>query len=233
LPERSAPTLTREVTRAFRVPLVSGLVMLCASGAALGWYLGINHPAINRGERIVQTVNNAHVAMINEETALRAFVATGDRGFLDPYRQAAPALSKYDKTLERVANGSSLAHEIIDFRLAQERWNSTWAHDAIAPSTRDSMLSPSGEIDRTKLQAFFAGGKQEFDGYRAAEQQLVEAADDHLAKAKRETAIALSTTFLLLLVGALASVAATVRRRRQLSAAVVDPINELSGLPKP
>lgn len=192
--------------------VLSGLVLLAA--------VTVTGP---RQERFVAgraDVRLAHVAMVDQETGLRAYLLTGDPQTLQPYLRGAAELVQHDADARRRFAGQpdQLALLAESERL-QQAWQKQWA----APA---ALGLPAG----TDVGAFVAQGKVLFDSYRFAEARAAAAADVLVARAQRQQ-LQLIVAALVLELGLIAASAALLRSRlRRLRAEVVDPVEDLLGI---
>jgi len=76
------------------------------------------------------TLENAHQALPDEETALRAFVSTSDQSLLGSYTAAQPAITASDAEMQRLLAEPTLRGGVLDLLLAQRRWQRDWAESA-------------------------------------------------------------------------------------------------------
>ena len=223
-------TLDREVSRSFRVMAAATTLMLALTASAFGWFLLVNNPARNHAADVTRLIEDEHTAMVDEETGLRAYVTTGDLNFLQPYELGVAAVAHINAALPHEITGSRMVGELLDMRIAQDRWLQDWAARARSPRFRADLTDASGGLNASQLATFFEQGKAEFDAYRTAQAKLVAEARTRWADARNQ-----STVVLVIMLGSLGAVGAAtflfiIRRRRQLQKKVVGPIARLLGV---
>jgi diguanylate cyclase (GGDEF)-like protein len=166
--------------------------------------------------------------MLNEETGLRGYLASGSNTFLEPYLEAQPEVDAATaRVLSAVPKGKA-ARDFMTMQRAQQRWTDEWAKLAASPA----YLSVTGAATQTRppqaeLSEFLAGGKALFDGYRSAFLQL----SDDVAKSLSDADNAESAWLVwsgvaqaLIALGAVVMAFVASRRLRRL---VVEPVDAL------
>jgi CHASE3 domain sensor protein len=159
-------SISSRVTRAFgwTLVLVAGSAVLTTASFALDLIVFERRSAVlheaHRGAR------TAHEGMLDEETALRAWLVMRDPKYLDPMGQGAREIAEGHAVLdETVGADRVIAPLLLDVRLAEQGWQTAWARVAEAVQRGDP---PTREL-------FFAGGKALFDEYRARQSRLIDA----------------------------------------------------------
>lgn len=217
--------LGEEVGLAFRVMLGGVLCNVALAAAVLGWLIVAGQPRVDRLEGLVAAVEDAHIARVDQETGLRAYLATGQREFLEPYTSGVRRAAAADTLTARLARGQRLGAELREVERAQQRWAEDWAVQAADPLVSAGRVAG---VDRDLAQVrFFAAGKSLFDAYRAADQRLLLDARATAAQARLEDAIVLGALCATLLATGAVVTVATVHRRRRLRARVIGPVAEL------
>jgi diguanylate cyclase (GGDEF)-like protein len=220
-------TLDCEVSRSFRVMAAATTLMLLLTAAAFGWFLLINNPARNKAADVTRMIEDAHTAMVDEETGLRAYASTGDLNFLQPYELGVATVASINAKLPAEISGSRMVGELLDMRIAQDRWLQDWGAMARSPRFVASLNAGSSGRSNAKLATFFETGKVEFDAYRVSEAKLVADARANWTVARNESSqVLIGVLASLVLVGG-AKFIFIVRRRRDLQKRVVGPIARL------
>jgi signal transduction histidine kinase/DNA-binding response OmpR family regulator/HPt (histidine-containing phosphotransfer) domain-containing protein len=170
-----------------------------------------------------RAVRRAHLAMLDQETGLRAFLITGHTTFLQPYRDGVREVSRQLDVARADLGGSPSLMRLIDGE--QERidaWDQQWVTRAVQDG-RELAGTPSSPAK----ERFVTEGKELFDDYRASHDALETAADARRAQIERRQ----SRVFLAALVvelGLLVVAIVVVRRqRRRLQDSIVEPVNSL------
>jgi diguanylate cyclase (GGDEF)-like protein len=220
-------TLAHEVTDAFRIVIASALAMVVVLSAALIWFAVAGDPAIDQSARAVSLSQDASAGLLEEQSMLRAFIVTGDREVLTGYPGARARVDSDLQALEASAVGTQSASLVRRFSQAVGGWESGWAAQALAPSTRQSLLSPHGALSADALTSFVHSGHSSFLATQDTAQRVVLDGRAAQTRARRATVGVVAGTASLLLMIGIAAASATMHRRRQLNARVVGPIGVL------
>ena len=207
------------VNRVFRRLLVLTVLLGLVLAALFSYNLLSLRPDQNRYADGARALQLAHAAMINQETGLRGYLLVRDDVFLEPFRQGVAAARREDEALNRsLGTDPDTAPALLDMRIAQQSWSSQWA------SIVDSGGAPT---DRASLEQFLLTGKTLFDDYRAKELVLsdrIRARQDALDR-RRGIALIAGLAAVVLFAGILFE--EMVRKRRQLRAVVVEPVEDI------
>ena len=180
-------------------------------------------PTADRYAEGTRALRQATLALVNQETGLRAYLLTGQDPFLEPYRDGLAQLPGLDRTVRTSFADAPRELALLDVAaVAAGDWIQQWA--AVAVERGPELSSRGATADDV---AFIAEGKRLFDAFRVAELAAEVHADDLEARATdRESQVLLASIalqLLLLVVGA-----ALIRREvRRLSALVVRPVQSL------
>jgi len=195
--------------------------MLLLSLLSSGYLLLVSQPRVSSYTEMTRDARLMHEAMLDQETGLRGWLATGDRRFLTPYdsgRGRTVALS--NDLLDRSAFDASITRKLVPVLLEQQRWHA-WAQNASGWLVDDEDRS-TGRVTDVLVR-----GKDLFDAYRLAEQTStanIVAKRDHALQVQRAalgTSLA-ATLFVLALAGLQAA-----RRRRRLERTIITPMDQL------
>ncbi len=171
---------------------------------------------VERADRMLEALQDGHVAMVNQETGLRGFLVTRDLRFLEPYRSGAEDLVRFDGVLTGLArDDAGTAALAAELRAAEQRWIRTWAEP--------TLLAPPAITDTAALADRLLVGKRLFDDYRAVQARARTAAEDQRTAASRlQGAVLVGGAALGLVVAG--GVALAVRRaNRRLTAQILPP----------
>ena len=167
--EQPEPSISSRVTRAFTWTLVlvaASAVLTTASFAVDLLVFDRRSAALHEARRCARM---AHEGMLDEETALRAWLVMRDPKYLDPMRNAQQQIEEGHAVLdEMVGADRDVAPLLLETRLAEQGWQTAWARVAEAVQPGDP---PTAE-------PFFAGGKALFDAYRGRQSTLTGALRD-------------------------------------------------------
>lgn len=212
-------TLADEVGRSLSLLLLAAVLMTSVVGARLVWDGVRLRPEVQRSERAAMAVEAAHVDLVDMETGLRAYLASGQDAFLAPYRLAEQRVRADQAALVADAPRESTA-AVVAFEVAQRRWIDGWATVAVSPDRP----RPG---DAAALSDFLVRGKVLFDDYRACERVLSDELRRDIAAARwTESRIISGSGFVVLGIG-LVTVALVTRRRRRVRAELDEPMREL------
>jgi len=157
---RQRPTQLRRQIRTL-VMRITTLAMLgvLAALAVFGYRFVVVTP-YGKQLRAAQTALAAvDEGMLDQETGLRGFAATGARSLLQPYYDGINLVANNGPVLaSTTTSDSTLGSALVNMRVAQEAWTEGWAATAV------ERANPS--------LAFINQGKSLFDTYRATEVTL-------------------------------------------------------------
>jgi diguanylate cyclase (GGDEF)-like protein len=213
--------LAQRVAHAFAWVLSLLALALVIAMALFGVERFIVEPRAARLHEALRGAREAHEGMLDEETALRAWLITRDAKFLDPMRPARGELSRGHDVLDRSMGADpQIAPMLLDTRLAEQAWETEWARLALDV---EPGWPPTPE-------SFLASGKALFDAYRARQltmQETIIARSDACDALERRLLEAGAGVELPLLVG-LGLFAR--RQRRMLRVSIERPLEDLLGV---
>ena len=213
----AVPTLTGRVARLGRVVIGAlGAATLVSAGVLLLLVVAL----VPRTDRIVdgaRAIRLSHLAMVDQETGLRAFLLTGDRRFLEPYERGRAELDRYDAEARRAFRGDA---EQLALLAANEKRQQAWVQGWAVQAERG--LPP----DRTAID-FLREDKVLFDAYRVTEATAERAADRMRLRSERQEVQVLGAALVLLML--MLTVVAVLLRRQfvGLRQDVLTPVDEL------
>ena len=180
-----------------------------------------SQPRLANYVQLAKEARDIHEAMLDQETGLRGWLATGDSVFLEPYEAGRKtATEAVTGLLHDVRNSPDVTDRVLATLLARQQWQ-TWATEA-AGRTFTAAQRTDGTLTRFLLE-----GKGLFDTYRVKDlvsTTAIRARRTEAIETQNAALIAVFASYLALLG---ASGAATVRRRRRLQEAVLVPIEDL------
>jgi diguanylate cyclase (GGDEF)-like protein len=216
---RPPVSIARQLRSSFRLISIVVALALTIAGATLCLSVVVVGPQLNRAIDVNNDDHLAQVAMLNEETGLRAYLFSGQRNFLQPYHQGVQDLADANGDVAREAAGSaSLEAYLLPARVAQQAWVSQWAEPAArAPQPRDVQATV----------ALLATGKALFDAYRTAETRLSTAIDSELTAARSAQYTVLGVAAGLEMLLFMTTLVVTARQHRRLRRDIVEPVDAL------
>ncbi|MGV8973369.1 MAG: diguanylate cyclase [Rhodoglobus sp.] len=217
----SRKSLVRELRSSHRALVLTITVMLLLNAAASSYLVLVGQPAIKHLTELTRLARISHAAMLDEETGLRGWLATGESRFLSPYASGKRTVaSESENLLAGAAGDPEMTRLVVATMVAREGWQS-WANRAEAMRVTEAQRS-SGV-----LTLFLIEGKGSFDTYRQAEAQstaFISARRDEAMDRQRMALLAIPLA--LVLVTAVVGARARFRRRR-LTRTVLAPLTGL------
>ncbi len=170
-------------------------------------------------------VRLAHLAMLDQETGLRAYLITGDAAALEPFQMGTDAAPGHLEAARENLAGQPEELALLDELVRRaDAWQEQWARTAL---TEGASIAKA-PLDASKRD-FLRTGTLLFDDYRETHERLQSAADtlrqDAETLQRRVILGALTVEVLLLAVGLML----LRRQARALRAAVVEPVEDLVG----
>jgi diguanylate cyclase (GGDEF)-like protein len=210
-------SLETRLRRTFRVLLSAGVLLLVTSTTGAAMLIWKIIPTGNRYNDIVREIRLTHEAMLNQETGLRGYLATGNAKFLDPFIRGRLQLAESERRLGALVLGdASLSEGYLHLRLREQAWADDWATTAARGWNGGDLI------------VFLDQGKHLFDLYRGAEAPLLAA-----AVAKRDAALraeqgSVTAVIVLELAVCIGSLILALRAERRLRVDVVVPVAVLT-----
>ncbi|MGZ4453356.1 MAG: diguanylate cyclase [Nocardioides sp.] len=227
-PPRRTLSLRSVVVRTY-VPAVVGSVLSLVVLAVVALVLSVSvRPHLSQLRQAATAAGQAHDAMLDEETGVRGYLATGEKEFLQPYLSGQALRTAADGELVTAVGGQpGLLRDAVSVVQSQQAWQDQWA----TPST-DGSWNPlsrgGGAAGATSLAAHLTEGKALFDSYRAVDAHLQSALADEVASAEGSYQRALLAAVLALAVIGIVSLLGLVRGSRRLQRQVVAPVRDLT-----
>ena len=213
--------LVHEMQRSHRFTIMVLGGMLVLSLVTSGYLILVSQARLSHDIAMVKEARNAREAMVDQETGLRGWLATGDSSFLQPYTKGRRQAERgFASLVEEVEEAPELTGPVLRVLLARERWDA-WATRA------SSRRFGSRADDRVELTGFLLQGKDLFDGYRAADRASTAVMQSRRDTDVRRQPLALGIVFLSYLVVLIGAGAVTLRSRRRLRSSVLEPIDRL------
>jgi signal transduction histidine kinase/CheY-like chemotaxis protein len=211
------PRLTAQVARLSRVMISAVAATVAVNALVLLALVTVLIPDEDRIGNAARSVRLSHLAMLDQETGLRAFLITREDRFLQPYRRGAEALPGHLADVRQaLGDDPTFAPLLADMEATGREWQSAWA--TVARSGRPAEVSPAD---------FVAQGKALFDRYRVSE-SLAEQTADRLHESAERVKVTLLLAALVLQAALAVTVGAVVRQQfLRLRAGVVEPVDGL------
>ena len=188
------------------------------SGLVLALLVLVLAPATDRYQDGVRSVRLAHLAMVDQQTALRAFLVTGRQEFLEPYEAGATALPVRNAQVRAsFADNDELLAAYDEVVARQQAWQEGWAAQAV-----------TGFPEGRSQTGFLRLDKVLFDEYREAEGAAEALADEVHSRSERHQVALLLTGLGLTVLLALTATLLVHRQFRRLRFDVVEPVEDLT-----
>jgi signal transduction histidine kinase/CheY-like chemotaxis protein/HPt (histidine-containing phosphotransfer) domain-containing protein len=209
-------TLTGRVARLARVVLAALAAATAVSALALLLLVTVQAPRVNEASDGARAIRLSHLAMVDQETGLRAWLLTRDEEFLEPFELGRTELARQNAAARRAFDGDERQLDLLDDLVAaQQAWRSQWAE----PARRG--------VPAAQMDAFLMEGKELFDEYRLAEGRAERSADG-LRQQAEDRQLAVLVLAVVLEIALLVGVATLLRREFvRLRADVVTPVEGL------
>jgi PAS domain S-box-containing protein len=144
------------------------LLLLCVAYLTLIGYLKTTAQQVIQSDKVLAQANQIEKLLVDRETGLRGYLASGEPSFLEPYEHAQRALQPvFDDLARRVADQPEQAAQLADLRNRADRWQH-YAQMAIAAHQRG---------DTTPIVVLYRDGKQQMDAMRTLIGAFVAAQD--------------------------------------------------------
>ena len=211
-------TLTRQVARLTRslLLLVGGVLLL--NFLVLALLVFSLQPRTSKATDGGRAIRVSHLAMVDQETGLRAYLLTDQERFLEPYRSGVKEVPERDaEAREAFRDEPGELRLIAELERRQQAWTTSWVPAALSRAGTGSADDPD----------FLIEGKALFDRYRQAE-AAAEAGADHLRRRAERSEVVVLGISLALQVLLLVAASVWVRRESgRLRALVVAPVEAL------
>ncbi len=159
-------SLTTQVRSLARVVVASVVATALVSAVVLALLVLLLVPRNDRFTEGARSVRLAHLAMVDQETGLRAFLLTAEQRYLEPYRAGSARLAGENAVVRDSFSGEpELLALYTEVEARQQEWIRGFADRAASGAEPDD------------LSAFLSADKALFDSYRTAQQRAERTAD--------------------------------------------------------
>ncbi|WP_193608619.1 response regulator [Nocardioides lijunqiniae] len=217
--------LSRQVGRVSRTAILAVAGAALTNIALLG-YLGLHaDPVTARASDAGREIRLAHLAMLDQETGLRAFLITGNDSDLAPYETGVADLEEHlAEAREDLADEPEILALLDTQEEAIDRWSERWAVRAV----RDGREIAANDRSAEK-RVFVDTGRVLFDTYRAAHADTEAATNDLRDDAEELQQQAVLVSFALQVLVLVVGLLVVRRRTRSLTRSIVEPVEGLLG----
>jgi diguanylate cyclase (GGDEF)-like protein len=228
LSERGGLPLRRLALRT-HLPAVVGfalsLTVLCTIALTMTLWV---EPRLHQLRQGSEAASQAHDAMLDQETGVRGYLATGAREFLEPYVAGKGRRTDANERMITALRGEEqLLAKALAAMKAQQSWQDRWA----APSVDTAMTRSRSDADErgtSDFDAHLREGKDLFDDYRTADAALQAAIDGAISASERSYWRLLMLSAVALGLIGLVSLLTLLRASSRLQRHVVAPVHDLT-----
>ncbi|MCU1674739.1 MAG: two-component hybrid sensor and regulator [Frankiales bacterium] len=214
--DASGQRLTSQVGR---LALLMLLTLTATAAVALAVLLTLVLWLVPRTDRLVEgarSVRLAHLASVDQETGLRAYLLSRQDAFLEPYRRGLAEEPRHFAIARRAfADEPAESRRLAVMEARQQEWMEQWA----LPTARAAVPDD--------LTAHVRHGKVLFDRYRAAERAAEVGADRLRAASERDQRLALVAGLAIELLVLVLGTTVVARQIRRLRGGIVQPVEGL------
>jgi signal transduction histidine kinase len=172
---------------------------------------------------VLDTLQNAMDAMLDQETGLRGYLITGDENFLEPYHRGGKAYAAaFQKIKDLTSDNPAQQSRLDELNELARNWRSGFAERAIA-----LMAKFETREDARALEGSTAG-KTAMDLIRAKVHEIEGAERDLLAKRDAVQSQAFATAYMMTIVGGAASLIIATLMGVLLTRGIAVPITRMT-----
>ncbi|SOE00197.1 Signal transduction histidine kinase [Blastococcus haudaquaticus] len=207
-----------------RRPLAVGLaalttVALMTLGLALVVVTVIG-PRVDRANDMLSALQDGHIAMLNQETGVRAFLVTREPRFLEPYVKGVEDLERADAALRELRNDvPDVAEHLVELEEAERAFTQGWTVPTLAAQPAIGDIAALNELLRED--------KRLFDRYREVELRVRGLVEEERNEAGAQRTFMVVAAALAALAVAAAVAVAVRRANRRLAEELLPPIGQV------
>ncbi|MDQ7247712.1 methyl-accepting chemotaxis protein [Dongia sedimenti] len=150
--------------------------------------------------KVLEALNGIVSGMVNQETGVRGYLVSGDEGFLEPYKNGKTAFAAaFDEVKSLTSDNSEQQKRLEIIADFAKTWQNDVAEREIA------LMSKAESVEEARKLEASGAGKKSMDGLRAKVAEMDKAERDLLGTRSADQLAAIHTTFLVTIIGALAS----------------------------
>lgn len=202
------------------------IAVIFVSGAIVYDRLGVIEEAKNwrvHTTDVLDTLEMAVAAALDQETSLRGYLISGDEKFLDPYREGGDKfIAAIRKLRAQTSDNQDQQHRLDELNKLATMWRIETAEREIA-----LMANPATREEARTLEG--ATGKAAMDAIRAKANEIEKAERDLLARRDAVQKQAYATAYTATALGAAASLLIAVLMGILLTRVIATPITRMTG----
>jgi signal transduction histidine kinase len=203
------------------------IVVIFASSAIVYDRLHVIESAKNRRIHttvVLETLQHAMDAMVDQETGVRGYLITGDEKFLEPYHRGGNAYTAaIQKTKGLTSDNPAQQSRLDELNEMAKEWRSGIAEQQIA-----LMANPKTREDARALEGSTAG-KTTMDLIRVKVQEIDRVERDQLARREAVQEQAYATAYTMTIVGGTAALIVATLMGVLLTRGIAVPITRMTG----
>ena len=225
---RNRPSRLHALVLRTQLPAVAGILLSLIALMVVVLILSFSvQPRLSQLRDAASAARDAHDAMLDEETGVRGYLATGEAEFLEPYQDGKTRRTSADaRLITHLAQEPALLAKAIAVVDAQQSWQDGWATPSADGAWHGSDATPTPK----ELAAHLRDGKTFFDAYRRVDTAVQTSIADEVRSAEDTYRRALLLGAVVLALIGLASLVALVRGVVRLQREVVTPVLGLTGI---
>jgi methyl-accepting chemotaxis protein len=175
--------------------------------------------------RVIETMDRAMAAMVDQETGLRGYLLSGEDRFLDPLRSGREAFENAFAEVKRLTSDNPAQQaRLEEIRRSARVWMQDVADKEIA------LMRDGATRDQAVKMEVSGAGKQSMDAIRAKVAEVKQVEVELLAQRKGAQEEAFSTTYAATAVGSAAALAISAIMCWLLARGIGAPVGRMAGL---
>ena len=214
-----------------KLPLAFAVIVaiMFAVSAVAFWKVSVVQTAIEDTEHadtMLGNITSMTAAIVDQQSGIRGYLISGDPAYLAPYESGS---KRYEEAIRSLrADLDTVSDPKQDERLSQiEKLHKEWI-DTVATRQIAAMRAVDTIEEARTLEAVGAG-RRFIDGIRALETEMSETEQARVAHAIEVQVAAISTTYMVIVIGGIAALAVAILLAVLLSRGIVTPISRMTG----
>nr|WP_211106312.1 CHASE3 domain-containing protein [Nitrospirillum iridis] len=178
---------------------------------------------VTHSYKVLDAVDAAMAALVDQETGLRGYLVVGDDGILTPYRNGAESYrSAMAAARDLTADNAAQQQRLADVDNLAHAWRQDYAERLVAK------MKVADQREQARTLEAVTGGRQKMDAIRAKIGEIVSAERALMDQRQVEQAAAFRQTYWTTAVGGAISVAVALIAAVLLSAGIAAPITAMT-----
>lgn len=175
--------------------------------------------------RVLDAVDRATAAMVDQETGLRGYLVTGNQDSLDPYKSGSTAFEhEWSKARELTADNPAQQNRLTELKKLADQWRTQVAAPAI-----ELMGRPDGQEEARNFE-YKGLGKASMDGIRRLAGEITGEERNLLASRREAQTDAFDSGYLTTIVGAGVLLLISVVMGYALARMIGSPVRAMTGV---